>query len=912
MNKLFFALTLITIVQVGTAQVYVPGTHNQWALDESSEAILKEGLGLTDYYGYSFQAIANQEFKIAYQNWNTNWGGGYWITMYDKAWEIAPGGENAIWKGAPLSWLHLCIKNPADAVNSNIQVGIMTLSAQPVDIETVSQVGTLLNGNYVAPTGNQTVEISINTPKSPEEKIYLRYTTNQWQTSSFVLATGENTTYQASINIAETGTTVQYYVFTTTLDWQAGNDLDSDPDLMTINYNINNGNLWSYTVENYDNNALLSEITINGNPFEAFAPETFNYQFQLPDGTTQIPVVEAQPQLTESVVEIFQATNLLGSETERTATILVTAPDEITTDVYSILFILNTASDDSNLSSIFIDNEQLTGFDPYVYEYFVQIESNIGNIPQVSAIANNSLAQIVVYQATNIQGSENERTARILVTAPDEIHTSTYLVVFQPITQTGELQLFINMNYFIYSGHFFPETETIDVVGTFNNWGETPLFLEDSDNDGIFSTQISAPMNQEIEFVCRINEDWARAEFVGTNELHTVFIDNEIVEAEFWFANIEMPTGIEAALATISLDGNLLADFSPNTTTYIVEIQQNMPLPTVSATAIDELAEIVITQAENIFGTLPQRTAEIFVSSANGQNHKYYQVIFFIGSELQFISAEINPENYSEIIAEFSSEIIVNQGFSILINNSEIEIENIVGEGTKTLTFSINSSIANQQEIVLNYNANTGDAHNTEGALLQTFSYTLQNIVPGQAPNSPENLVATAVSNKRIDLQWNDNSNNETGFTIERKTATTEWQIISTIYKNTDYFADFIEIAAGTEYFYRIKSFNNSGASEYSNEANAISFASNIVENQYFNVIIYPNPADNFIYVSINSNENINKIQINNVEGKLMQTVKNFKPKKIEIDISEFPAGLYFVEIETTTNQRYVYKVLKK
>jgi hypothetical protein len=44
-------------------------------------------------------------------------------------------------------------------------------------------------------------------------------------------------------------------------------------------------------------------------------------------------------------------------------------------------------------------------------------------------------------------------------------------------------------------------------------------------------------------------------------------------------------------------------------------------------------------------------------------------------------------------------------------------------------------------------------------------------LVPGTGgapPAAPTNLVATAVSSSQINLTWTDNSNNETGFKIER------------------------------------------------------------------------------------------------------------------------------------------------
>ncbi|HWP81242.1 MAG TPA: FG-GAP-like repeat-containing protein [Bacteroidota bacterium] len=84
----------------------------------------------------------------------------------------------------------------------------------------------------------------------------------------------------------------------------------------------------------------------------------------------------------------------------------------------------------------------------------------------------------------------------------------------------------------------------------------------------------------------------------------------------------------------------------------------------------------------------------------------------------------------------------------------------------------------------------------------------------------PTNLVATVVSDTRIDLSWVDNSDNETGFEVQRKTASTSFTTITTVgagittYSNTG-------LTTGTEYTYRVRAVNATVQSPYSNEASA-------------------------------------------------------------------------------------------
>jgi large repetitive protein len=88
-------------------------------------------------------------------------------------------------------------------------------------------------------------------------------------------------------------------------------------------------------------------------------------------------------------------------------------------------------------------------------------------------------------------------------------------------------------------------------------------------------------------------------------------------------------------------------------------------------------------------------------------------------------------------------------------------------------------------------------------------------VVPpgGTAPAAPDNLVATAVSFNRINLNWTDNSSNETAFEIWRSTnATTGFITIGTAPANTIMYAD-TTVAAATTYFYRIRAIGQFGES---------------------------------------------------------------------------------------------------
>lgn len=82
-----------------------------------------------------------------------------------------------------------------------------------------------------------------------------------------------------------------------------------------------------------------------------------------------------------------------------------------------------------------------------------------------------------------------------------------------------------------------------------------------------------------------------------------------------------------------------------------------------------------------------------------------------------------------------------------------------------------------------------------------------------QSPNAPTNFLATQITGTQIHLEWNDNSNNETGFFIQKKVQFIHW--ISKA--NADSNSTSIDITENPGEFceYRICAYNDSGLSGF-------------------------------------------------------------------------------------------------
>jgi uncharacterized protein YkwD len=84
------------------------------------------------------------------------------------------------------------------------------------------------------------------------------------------------------------------------------------------------------------------------------------------------------------------------------------------------------------------------------------------------------------------------------------------------------------------------------------------------------------------------------------------------------------------------------------------------------------------------------------------------------------------------------------------------------------------------------------------------------------APTAPSGLTATPVPPTQINLSWTDNSDNESGFRIERSPDGTTWTEIATVGANVTTYSN-TGLTCNQTYYYRVRAYNAQGNSGYSN-----------------------------------------------------------------------------------------------
>jgi hypothetical protein len=112
--------------------------------------------------------------------------------------------------------------------------------------------------------------------------------------------------------------------------------------------------------------------------------------------------------------------------------------------------------------------------------------------------------------------------------------------------------------------------------------------------------------------------------------------------------------------------------------------------------------------------------------------------------------------------------------------------------------------------------AENGDGITDKGVFLDDVTVTGKVSIP---PDAPSDLEVEAISSKQVNLTWEDNSNNETGFEIERmKDGDAGFKKITKTKAEVTSYTDKSGLVAETDYIYRIRAVNTDGNSDYTDE----------------------------------------------------------------------------------------------
>jgi Fibronectin type III domain/Kelch motif len=210
--------------------------------------------------------------------------------------------------------------------------------------------------------------------------------------------------------------------------------------------------------------------------------------------------------------------------------------------------------------------------------------------------------------------------------------------------------------------------------------------------------------------------------------------------------------------------------------------------------------------------------------------------IYVIGGRSHFRNMDLN-QIYNPVTNTWSTGAAMNRarsGMGTVVFEKRLYIfggEDLIGQAIVNSVERYDPDL-NSWELL---NPMIHSVHGNAAAVFQRFIYILggaevagsgegsnylQRFDISNSPKQPRNLTATALSSSSIRLKWEDPSNNEDSYLIQRKNRNA-FQTISTVRADSKQY-DVKSLTPGTEYSFRVVAQNGCGSSAPSNVASAV------------------------------------------------------------------------------------------
>ena len=351
-------------------------------------------------------------------------------------------------------------------------------------------------------------------------------------------------------------TTVPYDIAGTTIGWK-----------QILEVTAQNGQTRTYTLhflfsKILSTNTQLSNIYLNGQPLDGFAPEQYTYLIPLmeEENTPSILVEKGEPMQTVHI------------EQGDTAIITVVAEDTTVTATYTIIF-QRQMSPYSYLSAIYQDQVLIEGFRPDSFLYDITLPYGTTTLPEFTYDLGKE-GQTVSIDTFLVTVNEREQTTlRLSVTAPDPMYSSEYdLRIMVALNDDCRLKTILIRGTELADFH----TDTTSYVITYPIGSDSTVFatIEDiqaiaqdenaivqiSETDGNFTIQVDAADGQHSR-VYTIQQDILRS---SNAFLQAIYLDSTIIR-DFDAEVFEYSYYIQEttpAITAIPQDSNAVVEYS--------------------------------------------------------------------------------------------------------------------------------------------------------------------------------------------------------------------------------------------------------------------------------------------------------------------------------------------------------------
>ena len=369
-------------------------------------------------------------------------------------------------------------------------------------------------------------------------------------------------------------------------------------------------------------NSKLAGLSVNGEPIAAFSANTLNYTYELPYGTTDVPVVSAEKAEDGQTVSITQPT----STTEK-ATVVVTAADKKTTSTYTIQFAVALLSDNT-LKDIKVNGNSVPGFTPTQTIYRVSLPVGTTVMPTVEAVsAYPAGAQTITHTPpAQVEGGQYQ----ISVTTPGNPVAKVYKLNFKLEASSYTYLSDLKMGRYI---NFQPDVLTYYV------------------NLPLGTTELP-----EVTYVPGDPYQTITVEEGGLDGTTRVIVTAANGDQSIYKIIVSTEKSDVKTLQNILLDGVPLEGFSPDKVQYNVQLPIGTEiLPAITVKQGDEYQTVSI-----VSGGL-NGTTRITVTAGNGET-MVYQITFSVekatNNTLRMITLDgVDLEGFNPEVDEYTIKL---------------------------------------------------------------------------------------------------------------------------------------------------------------------------------------------------------------------------------------------------------------
>ena len=463
-------------------------------------------------------------------------------------------------------------------------------------------------------------------------------------------------------------------------------------------------------------NTALKMIYVAGTPLADFDASVLNYTYTLPAGVSAIPSVGYDK------AEASQKVLSMCENTVHTITVTAENGDKRT---YTITFIIQK-SENAFLRMIYLDGQPLSGFDKNKLTYTVALTK--ATCPRITVDKENG-------QQVTITAPYAAGVAQIRVT-PESGSANTYSITFTSMGATASVAL---------------ENILLDGV-VLTGFVPTTLEYTVSYSDVLPEVSYTAESGRTVE-ILRKGDDVML--YVQAGEEHTTYT-----------LHFQKQVSADCTLRAILIDGAPLAEYTPATTDYTIDLPAGSKLPVVS---FEKNSEAQVTY----FGQLAPNTMAITVVAPSGAEAIYkvsFRIAQYDDARLRDLQVEghtlaFDPDqtDYQLTLEDGAAlpHLIYNvrEGQSIMVANTTADQQQILvhaeSGATKTYTITytrVMSSNALLSDIRIN-GVSLADFEPTRFAYTDTLAWRTR-VVPnvfavGQLPNQTITTYFSAVSGIR-------------------------------------------------------------------------------------------------------------------------------------------------------------------